>query len=106
MNIVRVVIFVGLMAPFFVLAEWSGSAEIKVLKAQTNGIHLTLKNFTNSSTEVMCDRSEFFMREEEGVNYEARLSMFIAAYMASKPVNISYYGCDGELIKVSSVKYQ
>ncbi|WP_041590349.1 hypothetical protein [Teredinibacter turnerae] len=87
-------------------AEWTGLKEMSELKAQTNGLYLVLKSFSNTSSEVDCNRDSFFMPMEENSNYETRASMWLAAFMANKKIEVSYYECHGDLIKAASISFK
>jgi hypothetical protein len=90
------------------LAAWSGNLYIDVLKVQSNGTYLSLDGFENSDSSIECGKDAFFLSSEAD-NYEARTSFLLAAYMAGKSINVSYYGCSSEhaeLIRLSSVSLQ
>ncbi|WP_153301833.1 hypothetical protein [Endozoicomonas arenosclerae] len=87
-------------------AEWTGSYKVKHIKAQTNGIYLVLGDFRNQSESVSCKYNTLWMDDVESVNYEARLSVLLTAFTTDIPVNISYYECQGDHIKISSVSME
>ena len=94
-------------------SEWTGVKTISSLKAEKGMIVVTLKEFTNTSEIVSCDTNYFRMAEPvaelnkalDSNNYQARLSFLLAAYMAGKSINISYYDCAGSHIELSSVQF-
>ena len=73
--------------------------------AVTNGTLVVLDGFTNSDPEISCGSSRFWM-PETGQNYQTRTSILLAAYLSSTAVNMSYYVCGSDLIKISSVQVE
>ncbi|SDK25207.1 hypothetical protein [Microbulbifer yueqingensis] len=85
-------------------AASTGPHYIETVKAQWTGTYVKLKDFVNSDTSVQCEGSTFYFTSSTA-NYETRTSFLLAAFMAGKPVNITYYDCSSSSphIEVGSV---
>ncbi|WP_444935222.1 hypothetical protein ACJJIW_11560 [Microbulbifer sp. JMSA004] len=107
-------IFRSLLATAALLLPLSGNAaftethKIEDLKAQTNGVYVKLSGFENdpSISNLDCTYNKTFVMLETSDNYEGRLSFLLSAYMADKPIQISYYDCQGSYLNISSVIFK
>ncbi|MBQ4838095.1 MULTISPECIES: hypothetical protein [Pseudoalteromonas] len=100
----KIALFAFLALSFNASAAWSGLKEIHTIKAQSNGVYVQLKSFTNTDNSVQCTYNNgFFLEFKSAEEYQTRVSMLLAAYMAGKPVNISYNSCALGYLSVGSV---
>jgi hypothetical protein len=83
-------------------AEWTGSKQIQTLKVQPNGTYMALADFQNQSS-VVCGTAGFWLSNTEQ-NYAERTSFLLAAFLAARNVNISFYECSGSHIRMGSVQ--
>ncbi|WHI45940.1 hypothetical protein [Microbulbifer sp. VAAF005] len=95
----------ALLFPLSGNAVFTETYEIQSLKAATNGVFVKLSGFRNdpSISNLDCPDNNTFVMLKDTDNYEGRLSFLLSAYMAGKPVQISYYDCQGNYINISSV---
>lgn len=99
------IVFLGIALLINVTAHagYSKPHYIKTIKAQTNGVFITLDGFVNEDESVSCGSNSFWMNEEDNVNYQTRISFLLAAYMANRKVEITYQGCSNGHIGLRNV---
>jgi len=103
---IKLLIFIFLISLTQIsLAAWTGNQQVKVLKAQGNGIYLMLDGFVNNDPEIACGSNDFFLLNTSN-GYKERVSFLLSAYMSGKSVNVSYYGCSSGHIEIGSVQLQ
>lgn len=84
-------------------AAFTTSKTVERLIFTDNGAEILLKEFTNSSNEVSCGSDRFILLNTENSNYKARIAFLLTAFVQQTTLKFSYYGCEDELIRVSSV---
>lgn len=91
------------MGSFSVQSGSTGPTEIEWIKAQGNGIHMTLKPYVNNDESITCGPA-FFMNIASDINYQAKVSLLLAAHTMQSEVKIAYDECSQSHIMIGDVE--
>lgn len=104
MNMIKILFSsILLIGSFCVHAGSTGPVKIEWIKAQGNGIHMTLKPYVNNDESITCGPA-FFMNIVSDTNYQAKVSLLLAAHTMQSEVNISYDECSQSHIVIGDVE--
>ncbi|WP_445356828.1 hypothetical protein ACJJIC_09745 [Microbulbifer sp. ANSA002] len=102
--VVSIVLGIALFQSLSASAAWTEQARIDYLKVHSQGVDVRLKGFENTSAEVACsDTRTFVLVNDESQIYDTKVSFLLSAFMSKTPVNLSYYGCYEDRIRLYSV---
>lgn len=79
----------------------TGPKKVEWIKAQGNGIHMKLEQFSDST---ICSSSNFFLNMNSDANYDAKVSALLSAYVRTAEINIRYSDCSTGHIAVGDVE--
>lgn len=84
-------------------AVFTPAKTVKKVIFSDRGVEITLNEYTNTSEEVKCNSNEFVLLNSDNSNYKVRVAFLLSAYIQQTTVRFSYYGCEGDKIRASSV---
>lgn len=84
-------------------ANWTGASKIVYLSIKASGdIYFKLEGFVSNKAAVVCDKDTFILRKDSSA-FKARADALLFIYASGKPVEVSFYSCDGAYYAISSM---